>query len=341
VIFVHHADHVFWLGVSITDTLMSMRESGEQLAITRRGISHSRCTIMTRPLRFRERTLSRVDAKRQYGIDPGQFVILTAADAPKYRGIGGTSFLDLLLPVVERHPHVVLLAAGPSEDDEWRAASGRTGGRVRALGRLPDVAPLHQLADFYVDSFPFSSLTSLLEAGAYGTPVASFDGHPPDCAVLGADTPGVDEHLVKCRDLETFAARLSELIVDDDAREQLGRRTEAAVRGTHTGAGWSRQLERLYAFALDQPPPVPISVPERNPGHLDILLDLVMERTGLSDGGAGALARNIALLPAHERAVAWWSRLRQKQSPDLIELVPEWVYPYIGDSKDLLRRWIR
>lgn len=334
---VNHADHVFWLGVSVAQTLMSMRDSGEELAIARRGISPSRCHVMARPLRLRERNLTRKEAKQRISVDPEQLVILTAADAPKYRPIGGTSFLDLLVPVVERHPEVVLLAAGPSEDDDWRAAALRTGGRVRALGRLPDVAPLHQAADLYVDSFPFSSLTSLLEAAAYGTPVASFRGHPPDCRVLGADTRGLDDHLVTSHDPADFRERLSELIADRTGRERLGQRTEAEIRGSHTGAGWRHGVDSLYAFASEQPAPSQVVVPPRSPGELDVLVELVMDRTGFSEGPAGALSRNVALLPTRERLAAWVSVTRQGRYPGVSRLLPEWLHPRLARWRDRLR----
>ena len=68
----------------------------------------------------------------------------------------------------ERRTDALLLAAGPSPDADWMPAGERTGGRIRALGRLPEVTLLHEAADVYVDSFPFSSLTSLLKQAATG-----------------------------------------------------------------------------------------------------------------------------------------------------------------------------
>jgi hypothetical protein len=338
-IFVNHADHVFWLGVSVAQTLMNMRDSGDALAVRRRGIDPSRCHVMARPLRFRERTLTRADAKRRLGIDPSRLVILTAADGTKYRPIGDVSFIDLLVPVIARYPEIILLAAGPAAEDEaWRAAAMATGGRVRALGRLTDVSPVHQAADLYVDSFPFSSLTSLLEAGSYGTAVASYRGHAPESAVLGADTRGLDEHLVTAADPGTFRDRLSELIEDRLIRESLGERTETAIKATHTGAGWQEGVASLYAFAAHQPAPVTLRVPSRDPDQLDVLVELVMNRTGFARGQEGALTDNLALLPFRDRLAAWISLTRKGRTPALTRLVPEWLHPRLARWRQQLMR---
>ncbi|MGH9630306.1 MAG: glycosyltransferase [Bryobacteraceae bacterium] len=337
VIFVDHADHVFWLGIGAAQTLMNMRDSGRDLAISRRGVAPSRCHVMARPLRLRDRTVSREVAKRRVDVNSEQVVILTAAAASKYRAIGGWSFLDLVVPVVERHPEVVLLAAGPSDEAEWREAGAQTGGRVRALGRVSDVAPLHQAADLYVDSFPFSSLTSLFEAGSYGNPVASFHGHPSTCQVLGADTRGLDKYLVASADPVQFQEQLSVLLTDEARRRELGRETEVEIRSTHTGQGWRRSVDDLYAFAAQQRTAPQVAVPTRSPGELDVLLELVMEQTGFSQGVAGALASNVALLPARERLETWISLAAQRQSPGLTRLIPERLHPKLARWRDRVR----
>jgi hypothetical protein len=330
VILINHADHVFWLGTTVADVLSNMRESGRRLAAARRGVDAAHSLVMARPLMPHGRAMSRAEAKRELGVHPDQVLLVTAADASKYRPVGPTSFLGLVAPVLEIHEDALLLAAGPRPHDAWAEAARRTGGRVRALGRLPDVATLQQAADIYVDSFPFSSLTSLLEAGSFGTPTITYRGHPGDCGVLGADTPGVDEHMFSPSNPEDFQRALSALIADPERRAEVGERTQRAIREAHTGERWHRAMAAVYEHAARSPGPPPPGSAPRETGVLDALVCRVMEQTGLSHGASGALRDNLALLPVAERVAASSRLTRAGSVPPARHLIPEWMLPRLG-----------
>ena len=337
VVLVNHADHVFWLGTSVSDVVMHMRESGRDVATVRRGIEPERSMVAARPLMPRGRETSRADAKRALGIDPDAVLLVTAADGSKYRPVGDVSFLDLATTVLERHPEAQLVAAGPAPEGDWAAAAERTGGRVLALGRLPDVTLLEEAADVYLDSFPFSSLTSLLETGSLGTPAVTYRGHPDDCLVLGADTPGVDEHLLCPDDPEAFADAVGRLIADPAARLELGDRIRRAIDATHTGDGWRKDMAAVYARAAElngRPKPGP--VPREN-GALDQLVDAVMDRTGYSQGMPGAMRVHLGLLPLGRRIAATRRLAAGGATPPLRQMLPEWLLPRLGAWKRRLR----
>ena len=203
VVTVNHSDHVFWIGRNITTVLLNLRDSGRELAIKRRGVEPARAAVMARPLgALTTRTVTRAEAKRQFGLSDQQVLIATAAAATKYDALSEPSLLDLVLPVILEHPDAVFLAAGPDPVGQWAQAERLSNGRIRALGRLADVTPLHLAADGYVDSFPFASLTSLIESGIFGNPALTYprtsrrlrgvgSRHPRSGPVLAAATqPG-------------------------------------------------------------------------------------------------------------------------------------------------------
>jgi glycosyltransferase involved in cell wall biosynthesis len=336
VVLVNHADHVFWLGTSIADTVLHMRESGRELAEARRGLEPARSAVMARPLKTAERTHARDEAKRALGLDPESVVLVTAADATKYRPIGRDAFLPLVEGVLARHPRALLVAAGPADEGDWAAARERTGGRVRALGRLPEVSLLHEAADVYLDSFPFSSLTSLLEAGCVGVPAITYRGHPEGCGVLGADVPGVDPYISAPADPAAFAAALDRAIADAAWRADTGARTAAAIRASHTGAGWRADVDAIHAQAArlratagdPRPGPAPFATEK-----VDEIVRDVMGQTPFARGVDGARLGNLGLLPLRERAASAVRLARGGCRPGPRDLVPEWLRPAIATAR--------
>ncbi|HET6508228.1 MAG TPA: hypothetical protein VFG42_15660 [Baekduia sp.] len=339
VVLVNHADHVFWLGVSISDAVLHMRDSGRRLAETRRGLQPARSAVMARPLMPPRRRLSREEAKARLGLDPGTVLLATAADASKYRPIGGDAFLDLVTPALLRHPEAVLMAAGPDDAGDWAAASARTGGRVRALGRLPSVAPLHEAADVYLDSFPFSSLTSLLESGSVGNPAITYRGHPEGCGVLGADVPGVDPYISAPADAAAYDAALERAIGDAGWRQEIGARTAEAIWDSHTGAGWRADVDAVYALAAELAatlgPPAPGPAPFAT-ARVDEVVRDVMLQTPFAQGPDAALIGHLGLMPPAQRAATALALSRAGHRPSPRDLVSEWLRPRLADA----RRWV-
>jgi len=323
VIYVDHADHVFWVGASGAWLVMHMRHSGRLLAERRRGLPPGRSVVAPRPLRTVERTVPREQAKAQWGLSPADIVVVTAADGSKYRAVGDEAeLIELVLPVIQRHQRVHLLAAGPAAEGTWARAAGSTAGRVRALGRIPDTGLLMQAADIYLDSYPFSSLTSLLEAGAVGAAVITYAGHPASCAVLGADTPGVDEHVLRPADPEQLRAALTRMIDDPAMRHAYGMRAARAIADTHSPQRWRQEVDRLYSAAVAAGPAAPLGPPVDGVGRLDRLLPLIMEQTGFVTGPGGVLRENLGLLPARERLECAAELRRLGETPAARDLLP-------------------
>lgn len=308
VLLVNHADHVFWLGVSVADRVVNLRQSGAGLNVARRGIPEARNAFLVRPLTLRGRRLSRADARSELGVPDGSLVIATAADTYKYGAAGGETLLDALLPVLHDLPTAQLHAAGPERDGDWAVLAEQ--GLGRAWGLLPDVHTLLEAADVYVDSFPFSSLTSMLEAASLDTPVLTLRPGGDELGVLGADTPELDDDLLVTRSGQELAAEVVRLLGDRTARHDLGASTGAAVRRSHGDGSWAEAVGKV----LDAPPACgPASTPGRavrGTGALDQRL-LLMMANGVGQGLTGTMEVMAAQLPWPRRVEAAARLLRQ------------------------------
>lgn len=320
-----HADHVFWLGRSVSDIVVSLRSSGAYLALTRRHLRPDRSVLLPIILEPTQRVLSRSASKARLGIADDAIVLLSVARSIKYRQTEDTSFIESLVPVLERHSRAVLLVVGPDDGPDWEAAQRRAPGQVKVLGPREETRLFCEAADIYVDSFPIVSNTSLLEAGSYGVPLVSrcpFATEPP--SVLCADSPGLDRHIIRVANPDELRSTLSRLIEDDDLREQVGEATREEIARLHTGDGWRGALEQVYHLALSVTPMQQAPAAGDTPAveELDLLWpSLFGAATGFDDG----MRVPFRGLPVGQR-LAWWTRLLLAEGtfrPNL--LAPEWL----------------
>lgn len=249
IIYVNHGDHWFWLGASISDVIANLRESGMRLSQQRRGIAPDRNMLLPTILEPACRELSRIEAKQQLGIDESSILLLSIARAPKYKTIDGTSFADVHVPLLKKYKEVILVVIGPGDSEDWSSAIEQTGGRIKVLGQTESTAVFYQAADIYVDSFPFVSITSLLEAGSYELPLVSRYPYSDECEIFGADMPGLTGNLIRTRNLKEYYAALSRLIEDENFRLSLGKATRQKIIDLHTGSNWLNSLEKVYLKA--------------------------------------------------------------------------------------------
>lgn len=327
IIFVDYGDHCFWQGVSIGDVVANLRESGMRLSQERRGIASDRTVILPIILNPTQRVLSRAEAKRQLGFAEDSVVLLSIARSLKYRTIDGVSFADAHVPLLEKYDRAVLIVIGPVNTEEWSAAIQRSQGRIRVFGQREDTAVFYQAADIYVDSFPFVSITSLLEAGSYGTPLVSRYPYSSASALLSADAPGLTDQLLLARNLPEYAAVLSRLVEDEELRRSLGEATKQTIIERHMGSNWQRCLEDVYFRATTVPRLTITSTPTADRmfvGEPDVFLQKVFSTRDIEI--EEIVQSRLRLMPLQQRFSSWVELVKQQGFGRLNVLLPEWFY---------------
>ncbi|MEO8284530.1 MAG: hypothetical protein ABI568_14200 [Pseudarthrobacter sp.] len=327
-VYVNHADHVFWLGTSAANVLLNLRRSGERLSIARRGVEPGRCMVANRPLELAQSaalpSARRSELRSRWGVSDGDFLVVSAAAASKYDSVGTESLIELFESFLRRQPHARLLVAGPSCVGQWAEASSATNGRIRAVGRLSDVATLLSAADAYLDSFPFASLTSLLEAGVHGLPLVTYRGHPAECDVLGADSPGLERNLFTPSSHHEFVSTMTSLAESPSFRAARGNSTRSAVLAGHSLGAWDDTVREIYSQArraVTEPSPRTATWQD---GPLDQLVALVQQQTGFGGSVDAAEADVLSLRPAGQR-LRLWAELKKTRHMRASLLLPEWT----------------
>jgi hypothetical protein len=274
ILFLDHADHLFWLGAGISDIVVSLRESGQNLAQERRGIDPNRSVLLPIIVDPPQRVFSRTEAKKKIGIPEDSILILSIARSIKYKTIDGISFADAHVPVLKQYEQAFLVVVGAGHRADWFNAIEQTQGRIIVYPEREDTDIFHQAADIYVDSFPFVSTTSTLEAAGYGVPLVSRFPYSDKSLILGNDMPGLKNNLICIKNLQEYTLILSKLIEDENLRLSLGEVTSRKVREIHTEDYWQKVLQKIYAHTMTISRVIPTSDPidQINIGEPDILI---------------------------------------------------------------------
>jgi hypothetical protein len=325
-ILLNHADHVFWIGSSVSDLVLHLRASGARLAETRRGLSADRSAILPLPLGHHEADADRERARGDLGFKEDDVVAISIASGYKF---GGAADSERLLPILERaiadEPSLRVLAVGPGGNADWAEAERTTAGRIRALGNRRGIGSIYAAADIYLDSHPFSSLTSMLEAGQRGLPLLSLSAADPHLDVLGFDDPATDGLPIRFRSADAYLHELGNLVVDPARRAEGGQRIADALQ-VHVGPAWHRHLERAYERATElhahpQPSTVTEDLPPAPVTELDRRLVTLLDAQQ-ADAPRGVRG-HLRLAPLAVR-LEEWRRSRQTDRPlSVLALLPE------------------
>jgi len=176
IIFVNHADHIFWLGLSYIDMLANLTEAGNDFTLFKRGEVEQQ--VLPIPVSFdKDSTPSKKQILAQLNVPPHKKLILSMASAYKYKLFETYPLIDILLALSKKNPHFLFLIIGANKDSEqaWQNAYLTSNGKINAIGiKQPEEVSLYKgIADLYIDSFPINSYTSFLEFAGAGVPSLS------------------------------------------------------------------------------------------------------------------------------------------------------------------------
>lgn len=154
--------------------------------------------------------------------------------ASRYHPLKGKRYLkDIVLRVLNRGHHVLI--AGVSESDFPLSHE-----RLHLLGFIPheEMEGFFNAIDVLMSTNIYSQyVLPVLEAQYMGIPVVGFDELESYKAILD----GVTGFLIKERDVEEFASKVSLLLEDDELRRRMGERAKNFIREKHID--WNRRAK--------------------------------------------------------------------------------------------------
>jgi glycosyltransferase involved in cell wall biosynthesis len=258
--FVNHADHMFWLGSSVADAVISIRRFGNELAQRRRFARHPH--ILPIPMAPERPVIKRQAARASLSITDDAIVLLTVGSRYKYTADGRYDFFETIGKILVAEPRAILLVVGLHRADmSGHPVVAALADRIRFFGECIELAVFHGAADIYLDAFPYSSFTAVLEAAAAGVcPVLMYDPVPQQYV---ADDPGFSG-LSHAGGEAPYVAHVQRLVDEESLRHEMAARTASAVTRHHRGVEWIARLSSIYA-ELDAIGHHPLRLPPTEP----------------------------------------------------------------------------
>lgn len=254
----NHADHTFWLGSSVADMVINLRTAGADHTARRRFIPCN--TVLPIPLLDEPRLESRADAREALGIPENQIVLLSVGRAEKYQPSGKFDFVSTVSKILDHEKNAHLYVVGVSETGIKPFLRTAIHDRLHFVGSLEDPSRYRNIADVYLESFPYGSTTALLEAALSGLPVVP--AYTPLFPLLVGSADSLSDLLPNPNSEQDYIKRALFLIGRPDEREELGQTLRSRLLADHVGEGWRNRLEHLYTETdrLEHAPgPIPMT----------------------------------------------------------------------------------
>lgn len=178
IIFFNHADHAFWLGVSIADYVADLNTNRNILTLEKRGAKNA--SVLGIPLDNSPLlTVDKAEARKRLGIPENKKVIFSSGQATKYDPIGSPNFYDIISDIVSADSDVVFYIAGAkAEQIFWPELKKKFPKNLILTGVLNYATeyPLYlSAADLVLDSYPVGGETSMIDAVKAGKPVLTMN----------------------------------------------------------------------------------------------------------------------------------------------------------------------
>ncbi|WP_075209242.1 glycosyltransferase [Cytobacillus solani] len=245
ILYLNHADHVFWLGVGISDVVLDLRESAQKLTLQRRLARKSH--IVPIPLELKE-IESTVYYKEKMNIPLNSIVLLTIASSFKFNKFQHHNFINVVVELLHENENMFFIIVGANQlDPDWQAAIRKCRGRLRIIKETPYIENYYKVSDIYLESFPIGSPTSALDAILFGKPVIR---QPlPIASVLSMEKyQGMYDH---ANSITEYKDQIYKYIKNKNKIKESINLQYQDVCSRHIGEGWNQKLDKIiYGQAL-------------------------------------------------------------------------------------------
>ena len=233
---VNHADHVFWLGASVTDILLQIRESNIEIDKVRRQIKNQ--AFLPIPIQ-----LEKLDVDSKAKDSTQNLNLLSTGSYYKYLPDKEYNFLNEMILLVNNNPHVIVNIVGIEANSDY--AKKYTHEQIVYHGLLNQyqLDQLENEIDIYVEGFPMPSFMSLLKPALKRIP---FQLHYNPLFVYRLFNDDISAQIIYPKNRDQWRKNIDKLINDISYRNLVRQKQFDSVNKSYHLSNWKLKLDDLY-----------------------------------------------------------------------------------------------
>lgn len=233
VIFVNHADHVFWLGVTSADYFLQIRSSNIEIDNYRRGLPLERQMFVPIPIPYQ---------KIKNDINCDNIYLLSTGTTYKYTPNENYNFLNEIFKVVDKHTNVIFNVVGIQKDNPYAQKYLHERIIYHGIISIEELKKIEEITDIYVEGFPMSSFTALLQVSLQKIP---FILHYKPLNIFKLFKESIENDIKYPENLISWHNEIDNLITKDTYRKRVAEKQFSFVKNNYDIFSWKKRIDDL------------------------------------------------------------------------------------------------
>ena len=162
----NHSGHTFWIGCKAIDFCIDIEQNQNWRTVYKRGLTNTK--VLDMPVdKFYPEPTNRKKSKESLGFLDHHKILVSAASSYKYQITENLNFIKMIDEVLSKSDEIIFIGVGISQfDQNWHQLQQKYSKRVILPGMIPfsELENYFAIADLYLDSFPYNSWLSTIDA---------------------------------------------------------------------------------------------------------------------------------------------------------------------------------
>ncbi len=239
VLLFNHADHMFWIGKTISDVILDIRTIKSISAKYRNIYDSKLCPI---PCDYSENIfIEKNEARKLLNIASDEQIILTSGSNFKFIPIGNDDIFDVYKEILSLNQNVKLIVLGKNE--YWDKALKKFKNRIKLKEEVSYQEYLKYVsaADLVIDSYPMNGETTLIDAMRLKVPFLSLD------VICSGQNDYVIKSLGYCHNKRELVEKTLKYLGNKNYTNELLQNELDLFNEKYSKENWIANIEKIYS----------------------------------------------------------------------------------------------